>query len=101
MKSLRERTGETNLCLVGGVIQNSVLNGRIAREAGFENVFVPAWPGDEGIPAGCAAYAQRILAPQQLGSSPPPPPPPPSSSPPSSPSPPLPPPPYTSPPPPY
>ena len=73
LKSLRERTGETNLCLVGGVIQNSVLNGRIAREAGFENVFIPAWPGDEGIPAGCAAYAQRILAPQQLGSSPSPP----------------------------
>ena len=29
---LRERTGETNLCLTGGVVQNSVLNGRIARE---------------------------------------------------------------------
>jgi hypothetical protein len=64
LKRLRQRTGEKNLCLVGGVIQNSVLNGRIAREAGFENVFIPAWPGDEGIPVGCAAYAQRVLAPQ-------------------------------------
>ena len=30
-----------------------VLNGRVAREAGFERVFVPAWPGDEGIAMGC------------------------------------------------
>ena len=70
LKRLRERTGETNVCLVGGVVQNSVLNGRIAREAGFERVFIPAWPGDEGIAAGCAAFAHRQLLPQ-LGITPP------------------------------
>ena len=32
LASLRERTGESNLCLVGGVALNSVLNGRISRE---------------------------------------------------------------------
>lgn len=34
-KRLQEATGESNLCFVGGVAQNSVLNGRLAREAGF------------------------------------------------------------------
>ena len=61
---LQQQTGETNLCLVGGVVQNSVLNGRVAREAGFEHVFIPPYPGDEGIAAGCAAYALHSLLPQ-------------------------------------
>ena len=61
---LQQQTGETNLCLVGGVVQNSVLNGRVAREAGFEHVFIPPYPGDEGIAAGCAAYALHALLPQ-------------------------------------
>jgi predicted NodU family carbamoyl transferase len=61
---LQQQTGETNLCLVGGVVQNSVLDGRVAREAGFEHVFIPPYPGDEGIAAGCAAYALHALLPQ-------------------------------------
>jgi predicted NodU family carbamoyl transferase len=61
---LQQQTGETNLCLVGGVVQNSVLNGRVAREAGFEHVFIPPYPGDEGIAAGCAAYALHAILPQ-------------------------------------
>ena len=71
LRGLQQRTGETRLCLVGGVAQNSVLNGRIAREAGFEEVFIPPYPGDEGIAAGCAAYAQRVLLPA-MGVEPPP-----------------------------
>lgn len=38
LRRLQRRTGAKNVCLVGGVVQNSVLNGRIAREAGFEQV---------------------------------------------------------------
>lgn len=34
VSGLRERTGEENLCLCGGVALNSVLNGKIAREVG-------------------------------------------------------------------
>ena len=63
LQRLQKRTGETNLCLVGGVAQNSVLNGRIAREAGFDQVFIPPYPGDEGIALGCAAYARSLLLP--------------------------------------
>ena len=35
---LRETTGAKNLCMAGGVALNCVANGRVAREAGFENV---------------------------------------------------------------
>ena len=34
IEGLKERTGEKNLCLCGGVALNSVLNGRVAREVG-------------------------------------------------------------------
>ncbi|CAN0263452.1 unnamed protein product, partial [Scytosiphon promiscuus] len=63
VSGLRERTGEKNVCLCGGVALNSVLNGKIAREAGFERVFVPPCPGDEGIAVGCASFGwhQRRL----------------------------------------
>ncbi|MET0971648.1 MAG: carbamoyltransferase N-terminal domain-containing protein, partial [Tardiphaga sp.] len=37
---LRETTGAKNLCIAGGVALNCVANGRIAREAGFENVWI-------------------------------------------------------------
>ncbi|CEM17151.1 unnamed protein product [Vitrella brassicaformis CCMP3155] len=54
IQELKERTGARNLCLVGGVALNSVLNGRICRELGFDRVFIPPFPGDEGIAFGCA-----------------------------------------------
>ena len=71
LRRLRVSSGEANICLVGGVFQNSVLNGRIGREAGFDQVFIPPHPGDEGIAIGCAAYAQAQLLPK-VGLTPPP-----------------------------
>ncbi len=64
---LREKTGERNICLCGGVALNSTLNGRIVREAGFDNVFIPPWPGDDGIAMGCAWFGL-----EKLNSCPPP-----------------------------
>jgi carbamoyltransferase len=55
---LRETTGAKNLCIAGGVALNCVANGRIAREAGFENVWIQPAAGDDGIAIGCAAYGQ-------------------------------------------
>ena len=49
-------TGEKNLCLAGGVALNSVLNGRLARELGFERTYIPPYPGDDGIAIGCCAF---------------------------------------------
>jgi carbamoyltransferase len=55
---LRETTGAKNLCIAGGVALNCVANGRIAREAGFENVWIQPAAGDDGIAIGCAVYGQ-------------------------------------------
>jgi len=53
---LKEEHSQTNLCFTGGVALNSVLNGRISRELGFKEVFIPPYPGDDGIAVGCCAY---------------------------------------------
>lgn len=52
----KESTGKNNLCLAGGVALNSVLNGRLARELGFEQTYVSPYPGDDGIAVGCCAF---------------------------------------------
>lgn len=56
VKYFKELTGEANVCLAGGVALNSVLNGRISRELGFEQVFISPYPGDDGIAVGCCAF---------------------------------------------
>lgn len=56
VKHYKEETGESNLCLAGGVALNSVLNGRLSRELGFEQTFIPPYPGDDGISIGCCAF---------------------------------------------
>ena len=66
LQDLRAKTGAKNLIFVGGVALNSTLNGRIHREAGFEQVFIPHYPGDQGLAVGCAAFAYAQLNNQQL-----------------------------------
>jgi carbamoyltransferase len=53
---LRQATGASNLCLAGGVALNCVANGRLAREAGFDGIWVQPAAGDDGIAIGCAYY---------------------------------------------
>ena len=48
-KWLRETTGAKNLSMAGGVALNCVGNGFVARESGFENVWVQPAAGDDGI----------------------------------------------------
>jgi carbamoyltransferase len=55
-KWLRETTGAKNLCMAGGVALNCVANGRIVREAGYENVWIQPAAGDDGVAIGCAFY---------------------------------------------
>jgi carbamoyltransferase len=57
---LRRNTGARNLCIAGGVALNCVANSHIAREAGFDEVFVPPAPGDDGIAVGCALYGAAV-----------------------------------------
>jgi carbamoyltransferase len=56
VKHFKEQTGQTNLCIAGGVALNSVLNGRLSRELDFKNTFIPPYPGDDGIAVGCCAF---------------------------------------------
>ncbi|MFC6093389.1 carbamoyltransferase [Saccharothrix lopnurensis] len=44
----RRLTGSTRLCLAGGVALNCVVNGRVARQSAFDQVFVVPAPGDDG-----------------------------------------------------
>jgi carbamoyltransferase len=53
---LRETTGARNLCISGGVGLNCVANGRIVRQAGFDNVWIQPAAGDDGIAIGCAYF---------------------------------------------
>ncbi len=64
---LREATGAKNLCMAGGVALNCVANGRVAREAGFENVWIQPAAGDDGIAIGCAYYGWLAILKQRRG----------------------------------
>lgn len=57
---LQQQTGLKQLCFSGGVALNCVANTRLAEELGFEEVFVPPCPGDDGIAVGCALYGASI-----------------------------------------
>jgi carbamoyltransferase len=52
----RKESGESNLCMAGGVALNCVMNGRI-REAGiFKNIWVQPAAGDAGTALGAALW---------------------------------------------
>ncbi|MDQ3980915.1 MAG: hypothetical protein M3314_15445, partial [Actinomycetota bacterium] len=59
--ALHERTGETNLCLAGGVAFNSVMNGRIINESPFARVFIQPVAGDAGCSLGAAFLTYNSL----------------------------------------
>ena len=63
-RHVHAQTGETNLCLAGGVALNCVANGRILREGPFERVWVQPAAGDAGGALGAAllAYFERTGA---------------------------------------
>jgi len=56
LKHLKKITGLNNVCIAGGVAQNSVANGKIAASTGFENVYIPSAGHDAGISMGSALY---------------------------------------------
>ena len=42
LNKLHKNTGLDNLCIVGGVAQNSVVNGKILLNTPFKNIYVPS-----------------------------------------------------------
>ncbi|MEZ4403991.1 MAG: carbamoyltransferase N-terminal domain-containing protein [Kofleriaceae bacterium] len=61
-RAARARTGADALCLAGGVALNAVANARLARAAGFADVYVHPAAGDAGGAVGAA-----ILGALELG----------------------------------
>ena len=53
---LQKKTGLENVCIAGGVAQNSVANGKITRNTPFKHVYVPSAGHDAGISMGAAMY---------------------------------------------
>lgn len=62
VRRAHRETGLDALCLAGGVAENSVANGRIAREGPFARLFVPPAPGDAGGAVGVAYAVYHLLA---------------------------------------
>jgi carbamoyltransferase len=56
LRHLKKTTGLKNVCVAGGVAQNSVANGKIAAATGFDNVYIPSAGHDAGISMGSALY---------------------------------------------
>ncbi len=56
-RHVHRETGETNLCLAGGVALNCVANGRLLREGPFKNVWIQPAAGDAGGALGAALAA--------------------------------------------
>ncbi|HET9692573.1 MAG TPA: carbamoyltransferase C-terminal domain-containing protein [Acidimicrobiales bacterium] len=55
-RGLRAKSPTAKLCMAGGLVLNSVMNERIYREAGFDDVFIQPAAGDAGNALGAALW---------------------------------------------
>ena len=58
---LQKATGLENVCIAGGVAQNSVANGKLSRFSGFKKIYIPSAGHDAGISMGSALYLYNHL----------------------------------------
>jgi carbamoyltransferase len=56
LTSLHKRTGLDNVCVAGGVAQNSVANGKFIGRTGFKQLYIPSAGHDAGLSMGSAMY---------------------------------------------
>jgi len=56
LNHLQQRTGLKNICIAGGVAQNSVANGKILEKTSFEQVYIPSAGHDAGTAMGSALW---------------------------------------------
>lgn len=56
LSHLQKRTGLKNVCIAGGVAQNSVANGKFIGTTGFEKLYIPSAGHDAGLSMGSALY---------------------------------------------
>ncbi|HIA37717.1 MAG TPA: carbamoyltransferase, partial [Flavobacteriales bacterium] len=56
LNHLQEKTKMENICIAGGVAQNSVANGKILQKTGFKRIYIPSASHDAGTSYGSAIY---------------------------------------------
>ncbi|MFH1173474.1 MAG: carbamoyltransferase C-terminal domain-containing protein [bacterium] len=61
LNDLYEKTKQENLCLAGGVIMNSVANGKIRKRTPFKNIYISPLAFDAGNALGAAFYVWHQL----------------------------------------
>ena len=61
LNHLQKRTGLKNICIAGGVAQNSVANGKVLEKTAFKNLYIPSAGHDAGISMGSALYAYNHI----------------------------------------
>jgi carbamoyltransferase len=54
-RDVQKSTGQTNLCLGGGLFYNASVNAALVKSGGFERTFVPVNPGNGGLCVGTVA----------------------------------------------
>jgi carbamoyltransferase len=65
LNHLQKRTGLKNVCIAGGVAQNSVANGKVIEKTNFENLYIPSAGHDAGISMGSALYTHNHILKQK------------------------------------
>ncbi|WP_129777464.1 carbamoyltransferase family protein [Peristeroidobacter soli] len=60
-KSIRDTTGQSNLCLAGGVALNCVANGKLLRSRIFDQIWIQPAAGDAGGALGAALSAHHLM----------------------------------------
>lgn len=58
---LQKETGQTNLCMAGGVALNSAFNGKILPNTPFQEIFIQPAAGDAGTSLGVCYYIYHQL----------------------------------------
>ncbi|NDK54515.1 carbamoyltransferase family protein [Pontibacter fetidus] len=56
LNHLQKRTGLKNICIAGGVAQNSVVNGKVLANTSFESLYIPSAGHDAGTALGSSLY---------------------------------------------
>ncbi|RPI68274.1 MAG: carbamoyltransferase, partial [Ignavibacteriales bacterium] len=56
LNHLHKKTGMKNICIAGGVAQNSVANGKVLQKTPFEKVYIPSAGYDAGTAIGSALW---------------------------------------------
>ncbi|MBD2767532.1 hypothetical protein IC235_06465 [Hymenobacter sp. BT664] len=61
LANLHAQTGQRRLVLGGGVLMNSVLNGKLRQRTPYTELFIGGTPDDTGISVGSARYGHRFV----------------------------------------